>query len=275
MNSPAQVSTSLNEGLTAAGRDGHERILDWDGVINARDAGGLHASGGAVRRGALVRSDVLNGLTQDGVKALTEHGVRTVIDVRAADEIAHDWARYPLKDHPAVGYLNRSFTAGVETHMGDQVRAVYRAAQSREEINRADLDIHRAGIAAIVAAIADAPSGGVLVHCHAGKDRTGMVIAVTLAAVGVSDDDIADDYALTQLVLEPLIADWLEHMSHDPLEQQRLRVLAEPRREAMLDTLAHLRQRYGGAATYLLGAGVTGDQLEQLRARLVDARAGA
>jgi protein tyrosine/serine phosphatase len=265
----------LNASLTAAGEVHRGRLLDWDGVINARDSGGLRAEGGQVRRGALVRSDVLNGLTRHGVTALTGHGVRTVIDVRAADEIAHDWARYPLKEHPTVGYLNRPFTAGVETHMWDQVRAVYRAAQSREEINRADLDIHRWGITAIVAAIADAPAGGVLVHCHAGKDRTGIVIAVTLAAVGVSDDDIADDYALTQLVLEPLIADWLEHMSHDPVEQQRLRRLAEPRREAMLDTLAYLRQHYGGAAQYLLGAGMTAEQLERLRARLVEGEAGA
>jgi len=259
----------LNASLTAAEEVHPGRRLDWDGVINARDSGGLRAAGGAIRRGALVRSDVLNGLTPDGVAALTDHGVRTLIDVRAADEIAHDWARYPLKEHPPVGYLNRPFTAGVETHMWDQVRAVYRAAQSREEINRADLDIHRRGIAAIIAAIADAPPGGVLVHCHAGKDRTGIVIALTLAAVGVSDDDIADDYALTQLVLEPLIADWLEHMSHDPIERQRLRLLAEPRREAMLDTLVYLRQRYGGAAQYLLGAGLNDEQLERLRARLV------
>jgi protein tyrosine/serine phosphatase len=265
----------LNASLTAAADVHRKRLLDWDGVINARDSGGLRADGGEVRRGALVRSDVLNGLTPDGVTALTEHGVRTVIDVRAADEIAHDWARYPFKEHPLIGYLNRPFTAGVETQMWDQVRAVYRNAQSREEINRADLDIHRRGIAAIVAAIADAPPGGVLVHCHAGKDRTGIVIAVTLAAVGVRDDDIADDYALTQLVLEPLISDWLEHMSGDPVEQQRLRRLAEPRREAMLDTLGYLRRRYGGAAQYLLGAGLTAEQLEQLRARLVNTEAGA
>ncbi len=224
---------------------------------------------GKIRRGALVRSDVLNGLTPNGVAALEEHGVRTVIDVRAPDEVAHDWARYPLKEHPTVGYVNRSFTAGVETHMWDQVRAVYRAAQSREEINRADLDIHRLGIAAIVAAIADAPPGGVLVHCHAGKDRTGMVIALTLSAVGVSDEDIADDYALTQLVLEPLIADWLDQMSHDPAERDRLRQLAVPSREAMLDTLAYLRERYGGAVPYLLESGVTQAQIDQLRYRLV------
>ncbi len=254
--------------MSAVGAD-TERILDWDGVINARDSGGLPAASGQIQRGALVRSDVLNGLTPDGVAALTQHGVRTVIDVRAPDEIAHDWARYPLKDHATVGYLNRSFTAGVEEHMWDQVRAVYRAAQTRQEINKADLDIHGRGIAAIIAAIADAPAGGVLVHCHAGKDRTGIVIALTLAAVGVSDDDIADDYALTQLVLEPLIADWLDHMSSDPNERERLRQLSIPSRAAMLETLTYLRERHGGAVAYLLANGVTQAQIDALHARLV------
>lgn len=249
----------------------HPRHLEWEGTINARDTGGLATADGAVKRGALVRSDLLNGLTPDGVAALTEHGVRTVIDVRTADEIADDWERYPLKGDSVVGYLNKPFRADVDSKLPDEVRAIYRSAESREEINRADLDFHRRGIAGIVAAIADAPPGGVLVHCHAGKDRTGMVIALALAAVGVGDDDIADDYALTELVLEPLIADWLDFMSQDPQERERLSRIAVPSREAMLDTLAYLREHYGGAERYLLDGGMTAEQLERLRARMVDA----
>jgi protein tyrosine/serine phosphatase len=250
---------------------GQNRILDWEGVLNARDTGGLPASGGSVRPGALVRSGVLNGLTPRGVDALTAHGVRTIIDVRAADEIADHWDRYPLRDHPVVGYRNVSFTAGFEEQMRDQVRAVYGAAESREEINRLDLDHHRTGIATIVAAIADAPPGGVLIHCHAGKDRTGLVVALTLAAVGVSDEDIAADYALSQLVLDELVKEWFAYMGASASEQGRLRHLADPSKEAMLGTLEHLHEHYGDAVAYLKGAGVTDEQLERLRARLVDA----
>jgi protein tyrosine/serine phosphatase len=256
--------------LTAA-ITGRERILDWEGVLNARDTGGIPAAGGTVKRGGLVRSGVLNGLTPDGVAALTAHGVRTVIDVRAADEIADHWDRYPLRDHPVVGYRNISFTAGFEEQMRDQVRAVYGAAESREEINRLDLDNHRNGIAAIVAGIADAPDGGVLIHCHAGKDRTGLVVALTLSAIGVSDADIADDYALSQLVLDQLVKEWFAYMGAAASEQERLRRLADPSREAMIGTLEHLHERYGGAEAYLRGAGVTQEQLARLRTRLVEA----
>jgi len=260
----------LSATLPRAGLTTHERILDWEGCLNARDVGGLRVPGSVTRRAALVRSDVLCGLTDAGISALTAHGVRTIIDVRAADEIADDWERYPFRDHATVRYLNRPFSAGRTQQMLDQVRAAYGAADSREELNRVDLDSHRGGIATIIAAIADAPDGGVLVHCHAGKDRTGLVIALALAVVGVSDDDIADDYALTAHVLETLIADWLDKMSSDQAERSRLRQLAEPRREAMLDTLAYLRANYGSAETYLAGGGVSGDQLERLRARLVE-----
>jgi len=251
----------------------HPRHLEWEGTINARDTGGLRAGGGVVRDGALVRSDVLNGLTPAGVAALTEHGVRTVIDVRGPDEAADEWDRYPIKGDGTVGYLNRPFRTGLKPERLEHVHAVYRDAQSREELNRADLDYNQPGIAGIVGAIADAPPGGVLVHCHAGKDRTGMVMALALAAVGVSDEDIADDYALTQLVLDQIMNEWLKEIGvTDEEERERLMRLGNPSREAMLDTLAYLRHRYGGAERYLLDGGMTSEQLQRLRARLVDAK---
>jgi protein tyrosine/serine phosphatase len=259
----------LTANLADAGSPARPRILDWEGCVNARDEGDLRATGGHIRRAALMRSDMLCGLTAAGSASLIADGVRTIIDIRAADEIADDWQHYPFREHPMVSYLNHPFSAGRDEAMRDQVRAAYGSANSREELNRLDIDLHRRGIAAIVAAIADAPDGGVLVHCHAGKDRTGVIVALTLAVVGVSDDDIADDYALSSLALESLMADWLDYMSDDPRERERLRGLADPRREAMLDTLAYVRDRYSSVEAYLVGAGARTEQLDRLRARLV------
>jgi protein tyrosine/serine phosphatase len=251
----------------------HPRHLEWEGLINARDSGGLTAAGGVVREGALVRSDVLNDLTPNGVEALIEHGVRTVIDVRSANEISHAWERYPLREHDLVEYRNLPFRAPRDEAAAAAVRAAWDGAQSREDYNRVDLDHNGPGMTAILGAIADAPAGGVLIHCHAGKDRTGMVIALALSAVGVSDEDIADDYALTQLVLEEIMTEWFQSLAvTDDGEKERLWNLSVPSREAMLDTLAYLRERYGGAERYLLEAGMTQDQMARLRARLVDAK---
>jgi protein tyrosine/serine phosphatase len=245
---------------------GEERILDWDGALNARDTGGLPTSDGRrVKRGALVRSDVLSRLTPSGQAALVDHGVRTIVDVRSTEETELDRESYPFRDR-SVAYLNVPFNKIPD----EELRARYASALSREEFNRLDLDHGRSGLGAIVSAIADAIPGGVLVHCHAGKDRTGLVVAVLLALVGVDDESIADDYALTARNLEPLIVDWLDSMSNDEAERARLRDLAHPRREAMLDTLRYLRERYGSAAQYLLGAAVTEKQIKRLHERLVE-----
>jgi protein tyrosine/serine phosphatase len=261
---------------------GVERILAWDGALNARDTGGLKTRDGhVIRHGALVRSDVLTRLTESGREALVAHGVRTIVDVRMPNELEEDDGRYPFATTDpdtstgSVTYRHVPFNAPLrEGVAAEELRQRYQAAQSREELNRLDLDINRDGIAAIVAAIADAGPGGVLVHCHAGKDRTGMIVALALSLAGVDDDQIADDYALTALNLDPLIIDWLDEMSDDETERARLRKLAEPRREAMLDTLAYLRERHGGAEAYLLNAGVARAKIARLRQRLVESNDG-
>jgi protein-tyrosine phosphatase len=270
-----QKVQALSRRLSAAQLDlhalaGEERVLDWEGLLNARDTGGLPtADGGRVRRAALVRSDVLSRLTESGRAALVAHGVRTIIDVRGTSEAASDRDAYPTWDG-AVTYLNIPYNTWTEGAVVAEMNRRYDSAQSREELNRLDVDLHLDGVAAIVGAIADADPGGVLVHCHAGKDRTGATIALVLSLVGVSDEDIADDYALTALNLEPLIIEWLDTMSADEAERERLRKLAWPSREAMLDTLAYLRERYGGAENYLLAAGVTHEQIERIKQRLVE-----
>ncbi len=140
--------------------------------------------------------------------------------------------------------------------IGSRCGSQYAAAADRAELNRLDLDLHACGITRIVATIADARPGGVVVHCHAGKDRTGLIVALTLSLLGVSDDDIADDYALSGPNVEPLIVEWLDEMSVDPVERERLRALSEPRREVMVDSLAYLRQKYSSAESYLRDGGV-------------------
>ena len=250
---------------------GEERILDWEGALNARDTGGLRtADGRHIRRGALVRSDVISRLTPSGRAALIAHGIRTVVDVRTSEEIGRD-TNYPFREARREGdprYVNVSFVVELSEEQEAFVRERRDNAQRLGELNRMDIDIHRAGIGAVVGAVAEAPDGGVLVHCYAGKDRTGMTVALLLSLVGVSDEDVADDYALTMLNLDPLISDWLETIA-DQDERARMRELASPRREAMLETLAYVEECYGGAEKYLLTAGVSPEQIARLRQRLV------
>ena len=253
------------------------RVLEWEGCLNVRDLGGLTTDGGGrTRTGALVRADVPTRLTPAGRASLLDHGIRTMVDLRFANEVARDWDVYPFQDLAGdpqavvVAYANVPFNTGRDPADDEAIHNAYRAATSRSELNRLDLDRNRPAIVAAIAAIADAVTGGVLVHCHAGKDRTGIVVALLLSLVGVSDDDIADDYARTAVNLEPLIVEWLDSITDDANERDRLRALAMPAREAMLDTLDHLRRDYESAETYLRDGGLSNLQMARLRGRLVE-----
>lgn len=251
-----------------------ERILDWEGCFNVRDLGGLSAGPThRIRWGALVRSDLPVRLTERGRQALLDHGVAVIVDLRFVDEVTVDWHLYPFQggtDGHGPAYRHVPFHEWGEEGPDEQRVALYRAARTRAELIRLDLDLNQPGISAAVAAIADAPAGGVLVHCHAGKDRTGIVVALILSVLGVDEVDIAEDYALTAQNIEPLIVEWLDSMSDDPHERQRLREMAMPTRDDMLDGLAYLQSRYGSAEAYLREGGVSDEQLARLRDRLLE-----
>ena len=165
-----------------------ERHLNWDGCINVRDLGGL----GRIRRGALVRADSLERLTQGGWAALETHGIRTVIDLRNPDEIGEDAAPRPggltTIRIPLDGLEHRDFWQhwygrpefGTPHYYGPWLeRFPDRAARA-------------------LAAIARARPGGVAYHCGIGRDRTGLITMLILSALGVPAAEAAVDYALSE-----------------------------------------------------------------------------
>jgi hypothetical protein len=103
------------------------------------------------------------------------------------------------------------------------------------------MDTSGKNMVAALTAIAEAPPGGVVVHCHAGRDRTGVVVALALHLAGASTESIAADYMLTE--------------NCPPA--------------AIVNTIAHLTSAYGSVGNYLLGSGMTPTQIAALRSRLV------
>jgi protein-tyrosine phosphatase len=173
------------------------RHLDWGGTYNTRDLGGLPCRTGLTTAwGAIIRSDEPDALTDTGWAALLDHGVRTVIDLRETDEQASLKGRpeclrtvfVPLDDYSQTDFWS-SWSGGL-----DCTPLYYRAF----------LDTFPDRVAAVVEHIADAPPGGVLIHCSSGRDRTGLVMLILLSLVAVEHAAIVDDYLDSARRLEAL-----------------------------------------------------------------------
>ncbi len=246
----------------AANANEATRALAWDACLNVRDLGGLvTVDGRRVRRGALVRSDQLCRLSDGGRTALVAHGVRTVIDLRTPAEVERD--PDPIWHEHGVDYL-------LIPQQSEQLwREMDPVARTRTERDSMVIDRRAEQIAAMARAVANAVPGGVLIHCLAGKDRTGIAVALLLSLVGVSEADIASDYSLS---MENLAAELAAALAAAPDDEARARVERsyDARAETMLATLAHLRMRHGGAKAYLTRAGLSEADIERIRARLLD-----
>lgn len=244
------------------------RRLAWEGVLNARDLGGYPAAGGRETRwGAVVRSDSLADLTAAGQAALAGYGVRTIIDLRLADEIARHPNPFATPGDHGVGYTNVSVI--------DPAAGFPPETDTLGQNYLWMLDRFAGFVAEVIAAVAVAPEGGVLIHCAAGKDRTGLISALLLGLAGVPAETIAADYAMTAELLRPREQEWLAACPpEERAEREAMIARYAPTAEVMLAVLAGLTERYGGVEPYLLEAGVSRADLERLRERMLAPPAG-
>ncbi|HVD12580.1 MAG TPA: tyrosine-protein phosphatase [Gaiellaceae bacterium] len=248
------------------------RDLVWDGCLNVRDLGGLPtAGGGETRYGAVVRADSVSQLSDAGWRALVDYGIRTVLDLRGDHEREDD----PPADLP-VEVVHVPFMEANEAEweeIGEELEAATAAAPdvaaSTREAYLIFLERFKPNVAAAVRAVANAPEGGVVVHCVGGKDRTGLLSAFLLHLAGVADEEIASDYALSEERLRPRHEAWFEAADSEE-ELERLRRIAQTPAASMVGVFAELERRYGSVEAFLLDAGVTEGELAAVWARLRD-----
>ena len=237
------------------------RWLPIEGCVNFRDLGGYrNGQGQTVRWRRLFRSDALQDMTSDDASyAIRELGIRMVVDLRNSDEAERD-GRGPL---PGAGADYRHIPLleerGFPPFTGQDV--VERLSTTYQWL------VHNSGarVAAAVNAIAEA-DGGVVFHCSAGKDRTGLMAAMLLEVLGVDDETIAADYILTNEAVEgilrriqamqPHASPTTQSLAAQPLALQRFR-----------DTL---HREYGGAEAYLRTHGLTDGTFDSLRRNLLE-----
>jgi protein tyrosine/serine phosphatase len=249
----------------------HRRELAWEGCLNVRDLGGHRtADGRETSYGAVVRADSVGQLSDAGWRALVDYGIRTVVDLRAGAERQDD----PPRDLP-VEVLHVPFMEAdesewreIEDEIEAAVEAAPDAAAETREVYLIFLEHFRPRVADGVRAVARAPAGGVVVHCAGGKDRTGLLTAFLLHLAGVDDEQVAADYALSEERLRPRLEAWLA-AAETEVERERVRRISRTPAAAMTGVFAELGRRYGSVEGYLRAGGLTDEELELARGRLV------
>lgn len=235
--------------------------LTWSGCPNVRDLGGLPARDGAVRPGVLIRAASLAALDDDGMAAYHDHRVGRVIDLRMPHEL--DREPHPFPDDPA--YTHVSWIDAERDRERDP-----EAERTLADMYVGSLERNSRQVAAVVRAFLTAPPGPVVVHCAAGKDRTGMLVALLLDLVGVPRPVIAEDYARSEAELG-ILAVLAAHPGTDDA-RARAEEFARTRPRTILAALDHLDAEHGGTAGYLTGrCGLTSDEVDGVGRRLVSA----
>ena len=242
-----------------------ERVLSWEGCLNVRDLGGhAVADGRETRFGAIVRADSVRHLSEAGWDALVDYGVRTIVDLRRHDELERD----PPLDVPVdVVHVPLETTDDFKI-----VHSVWRGDGDDEDGIRAAYELKTERLAgrfaAAIETVADAAPGGVVVHCFAGKDRTGLACAMLLRLAGVSIDAIAADYGVSGDNIRSIIDPWADAAPDERERALRLRIGASPP-QVMTDVLEGLEQTHGSIRGYLVDAGARPEALDRARERLV------
>jgi protein-tyrosine phosphatase len=245
------------------------RWIDLDGADNLRDLGGLPASGGGrTRFRRLLRSGTLQDLTPGDVgHLLNVVGVRTVVDLRLIAEAEREGSA--LSGVAAVRYLSLPLQSA-DGIRSDEVADA--AVMDMVGHYFAFLEGSPGTIVSAARVFADGASLPAIFHCAAGKDRTGVLAAVVLDAVGVTGEAIAADYALTAQRLRRIRARLARLETYRAMGAVMRKVdgatTADP--GSMEAFLAGLHERYGGGAGYLSARGMTGSELAALRSALVE-----
>lgn len=261
-----------------------ERWVRLEGAVNVRDLGGLPTEdGGRTAAGRLFRADNLQGLTGSDVATLVEaHRVRLVLDLRTEVEVRLEGPA-PLQALAQVRHERLSLlpAAGARTDVAAQDVLPW-ASTDRLSLHR-----HRGGpevvsglylqyltdrpdsVVAALRAVADLREGAAVVHCAAGKDRTGVLVALALSVAGVQRAAIVADYAASAEVITAIVArlvaspTYAADISARPADSHR------PEADSMRRFLARLDEQWDGPGGWLSRQGFGPRDQDRLRARLV------
>jgi protein-tyrosine phosphatase len=251
--------------------------IDLEGAANVRDLGGLPTvDGGQTVRGRLLRADNLQELTPSDVAALVRDiGVSTVVDLRSSNELKSEGPA-PLDAVPEVRHAHHPVLPERGTNT-DMIAAALltKAEQDRSRYPADPVCGHYLGyledrpdqVAGALRSIAHA-EGAAIVHCAAGKDRTGVLVALTLTVAGVTPQAVVADYAASAERTEAIVARLLRSPTYARDVGSKPTDAHRPRAATMAAFLEQMDARYGGTRRWLTDHGVSDEDLRLLRVKL-------
>jgi len=248
-----------------------DRWISLDGAVNVRDLGGLRTEDGRTTAdGVILRSDNLQSLSDKDVQRLVDDlGLRTVVDLRTPAEVAGEGPG-PLVE-AGLRHVNLDLIPGWDPQGPRRDRVVPHEKREHNDLSHLYLTYLDEAPAAVVEALsvlADDATGTAVVHCAAGKDRTGVVCALALLCAGVEREEVVADYALTAERIAA-IRDRLAATSTygDDMQERSLDDM-RPHALSMRHFFDRLDER-GGPLVWLEQNGFGPDRQAALRARLV------
>lgn len=235
------------------------------GVCNFRDLGGLQTRDNRrVRTGVVYRSAGLCELTSEDVRLLKEQlGVRTVIDLRTDIELERD-GHGPLdgvrRVHLPLIHDDGKGGSDPSRQRGGGLASRYLSY----------LDMAAENVVAAFKTLADPGTLPAIVHCAAGKDRTGMTVALMLDILRVDDDDIIDDYVRSHAHRDDVVAYLRRRPTYTKLMNRMPEFALDAEAETMREFLAEFRAQHGSAAALLGTHGMTPADIASLRDKLLE-----
>jgi len=231
------------------------RLVSFAEIFNFRDLGGYTAvDGRTVAWGRLFRSDNLGRLSDEDKELFAGLGIRTVVDLRRPEELRRR-GRFAHSPGVAFHHLEMDHLPWPEVGYTTIDERVAYLVERYVEL----ATMGAACIGSTLRLIADEDTAPLVFHCKSGKDRTGVVAALVLALLGVDDETIAADYALSEVSVAAYLA----------IGEREPEQFASSPPGAMLGFLAWLRATYGSVEAYGLSLGLTPTQLASLRAHLL------
>ena len=247
--------------------DYSERHYSFEGCFNFRDIGGyLNQDGKKVKRGLYFRAGRQDRMTNKDLAQLSDLNISTQIDLRKQEEVL-DQGRGPLEDMGAK-YINISV---IPEGGSEKLNKLVGDTGISGKRYLGYLEFGPTSWLRLFGILADEENLPVLLHCTAGKDRTGVSTAFLLSVLGVSRDIIEADYLLTNLDTERQ-ADFIESTVGYPegYNREKLISIAGVPKDAMKDFLDGVESKWGSVVEYLEKIGVTKEQMDRVRLNFLE-----